>query len=85
MLIEECGDFIAKTFPRYAIILTNGAISYWWDRENELEHLMLDAEALSRRVLVTRELDAFWKQLQQWKHFNDDHDFLGDYAEIEPE
>ena len=26
MLIDDCGKFIAKTFPRYAIIMTNGTI-----------------------------------------------------------
>jgi hypothetical protein len=81
-------SFLMKWFPTGQkattdrVLLTNGAVTYHCDNREELT---LDLRALSSRVLMTRGMDAFWKCLQEWKHFNDDRDFPGDYVPVTPE
>jgi hypothetical protein len=70
-------DATNKTF------LTNGAVTY--SHSDNREELTLDLRPLSSKVLVTRGMDAFWKCLQEWKNFDDDRDFPGDYVSVTPE
>jgi hypothetical protein len=64
-------------------ILTNGAVSHSLGLDQE--ELTLDLRQLSRKNLITRDMDAFWKCIQEWKNFNDDRDFPGDYVSVIPE
>jgi hypothetical protein len=82
-------SFLMEWFPTRQEIdtngafLTNGAVSY--RHNNKREELTLDLRALSNKTLVTRGMGAFRKCLQEWKNFNDDREFPGDYVSVTPE
>lgn len=79
--------FLEKWFPDRVEedkSLTNGVVSYRYQEPAETEILELDLRALSHRVLMTRDMSAFWDRLKDWKQFNDDRDFPGDYASVTP-
>lgn len=81
-------SFLMEWFPTRQektagkVLLSNEAITYC---SNSREELTLNLRALSKRILMTRGMDAFRKCLQEWKHFNDDRDFPGDYVSVTPE
>jgi hypothetical protein len=61
--------------------LTNDAISYHCD---DREWLTINLRMLSKKILITKGIDSFWRCLSEWKNFNDDRDFPGDYVSIKP-
>ena len=65
--------------------LTNGCLTYHAVEEERYEYLEFDLKALSKKTLITRDMDAFWKCMHEWRHYNEDRDFPGDYAAIVPE
>jgi hypothetical protein len=72
------------------ISLSNGAVSYALYEEkhgiqNEREELTLNLRELSRKPLMTKDMRAFQKCLEQWKHYNEDREFPGDYVAVKPE
>ncbi len=80
--------FLDKWFPATPSSgswLTNGAVSHHYDETFHTEELRLDLTELSRRPLITRDLDAFWERLKEWKRFGDDREFPGDYVSVRPE
>lgn len=84
-------SFLAEWFPNESIAndkgkcLTNGAITYIECDEEKQDKLILDLRKLSKRVFINRGMDAFWKCIKNWKHYNDDRDFPGDYVSTIPE
>jgi hypothetical protein len=86
-------SFLEEWFPtrcenlEKGATLTNRAITYRrLHRDNaEKEELTLDLRALSGKALMTKGMDSFWQCLQQWKRFNEDRDFPGDYVSVVPE
>lgn len=47
--------------------------------------LTIDLKKLSQKALITKDLETFRKSLKEWKCYNEDQDFLGDYVPIVPE
>ena len=83
-------SFLSEWFPDKVVrkrpgTISNGIVTHRSDDKNQSETLTLDLRRLSRKVLMTRSLEPFWQHLKEWKHFNDDRDFLGDYASFDPE
>jgi hypothetical protein len=78
-------SFLTEWFPTKKAggnVLSNGAVTYHC---TDQEKVTLDLRALSGKVLMTRGMDTFWQRLKEWKHFNDDRDFPGDYVNVIPE
>ena len=77
--------FLSDWFPneRKGELLTNGPVDYRED--NEMETLSLNLKELSKKRLMTKDMSAFYKRLREWKQYNDDRDFPGDYVEVYPE
>ncbi|MBZ0285047.1 MAG: hypothetical protein K8L97_30205 [Anaerolineae bacterium] len=81
--------FLTEWFPTERIeledsesLLTNGAVSY--QCEDGKETLTLNLRNLSRKMLMTSDMSVFWDCIKEWKNFNDDRDFPGDYVSVKP-
>ncbi|MHC4497733.1 MAG: hypothetical protein ACYS21_01315 [Planctomycetota bacterium] len=79
--------FLGKWFPtrKDGDRVTNGAVTYYCDEQERKEHLILHLRQLSRRKLITKDIDAFRERLKKWKRYNEDRDFSGDYAPSIPD
>lgn len=79
--------FLDAWFPNRSEgpLLTNGAVRYTCDASTKTEWVEFDLAALSKKPLITQGADVFWSRLKEWKPFNDDRDFPGDYASVVPE
>lgn len=77
--------FLEKWFPtrKNGDAVTNGAVEYRC--KDGKEHLILHLRQLSKRNLITKDMDAFWERLKCWKRYNEDRDFSGDYAPAIPD
>ena len=71
---ESKTEFLKNSFLRHNI-----------DVQNKRERLCLDLRALSQQTVLTQGMDTFWKHLREWKRYNEDRDFPGDYAVATPE
>jgi hypothetical protein len=69
-------SFLAEWFPSE----TNTAVTHESGSKSEPETLSIDLRALSMRPRMTRDLDAFTACLSEWKHYQDDQLYPGDYA-----
>ena len=66
--------------------VTNGAVSYFGTERGhrKYEHVVLHLSQLSGKKLISKGIDDFRRNLQHWKHYNDDRIFSGDYAPAVP-
>jgi len=83
-------DFLSDWFPTDNAAgdlkrIANSAINHYSDDHHKVEELSIDLKELSKKMLISRDLRAFWQHIREWKHFNDDRDFPGDYASFDPE
>jgi hypothetical protein len=81
-------SFLWEWFPRDENrdgSLTNGAVTYEANQDEQRETLTLDLRKLSLKPLMTKNMDAFRERLKEWKHFNDDREFPGDYVNAIPD
>jgi hypothetical protein len=63
--------------------MTNGAVSYLINGDRE--ELTLHLRNLAGKGLMTKNLRAFQDCLKEWKLYNEDRDFPGDYAPVIPD
>ncbi len=82
-------NFLHPWFPTQAKRkgVTNGAVEY---SNSGLctppkEHLVLHLKNLTSETRITKDIDYFRQRLTQWKEYNEDRDFEGDYAPVIPE
>lgn len=66
--------------------VTNGAVSYFIEPRGhrKYEHLILNLHQLSGKNLISKKIDDFREDLKNWKHYNNDRIFAGDYAPSVP-
>ena len=84
-------NFLTSWFPREptASGAKNDAIAYEvrepaGPNGTREEILTIDLRALGRKTLITASIDTFRKKLSDWKRFNEDREFAGDYAPSVP-
>jgi hypothetical protein len=63
--------------------LTNDSVMYRVLEKNR-EELTLNLKKLAGKAIMTKGMGAFRERLKEWKHYNDDRDFPGDYASVIP-
>jgi len=68
--------------------VTNGAIEHIVesvvDGPGKKEGLILYLRELTKKKRITKDIEEFRNRLKQWKRYNEDRDFSGDYADIIP-
>ena len=81
--------FLQKWFPEKEIevngekAISNKAITYIFSsnqEETKKERLILNIKELSKKKRITKDISAFRTHLKRWQHYNEDRDFMGDYA-----
>jgi hypothetical protein len=75
-------NFLVDWFPNRS----TGAIEHRMDPPNDRgkEVLTVNLDRLTRRALVTASMGTFRKMLMQWRRYNEDREFVGDYAPAAP-
>ena len=84
--------FLARWFPNRPEskpesdlpVLTNDCLTHWIDHNSGYECLKLYLHELAGKNLMTRDIGAFWNRLREWRRFNEDRDFPGDYGSVPP-
>jgi hypothetical protein len=80
--------FLKNWFPRQTVDghLSNKAIEYYVSQSgvSQQENLVLDLRQLSKLKPITKDIDEFRNCLKEWRYYNEDRDFVGDYAPKPP-
>ena len=68
--------------------VSNGAVEYIGESTKgglaDKERLILHLRELTKKKRITKDIEKFRNHLKEWKRYNEDRDFSGDYAEIIP-
>jgi len=84
--------FLADWFPekvnKEKTGVTNEAVEYIAEEAknglSKKERLILHLRELAKKRRITKDIEVFRDRLKEWKQYNEDRDFSGDYAEIIP-
>lgn len=67
------------------VLTNNGAITHIDFNSEQKEKIIFDLNKLSGKAYITKGMDVFWNKIKEWKSFNDDREFPGDYVSTIPE